>query len=190
MSHVSTQGFKNGLKFLNEDKQPCSIIENEIVKPGKGQAFNRVKFRNLITGRMLEKTFKSGEKVELADIMELEMQFLYSDGDDFVFMDQSSFEQYTISKEVAKDMVKWMIEGVNYTVTLWNSQAIVVVPPKQITMEVSNTEPGLKGDTATGATKPATLSTGGVIQVPLFVEIGQKIIINTVSGEYLSRAKE
>lgn len=189
MATVSTNEFKNGLKFLM-DGQPCNIIDNELVKPGKGQAFNRVKFRNLITGKVLEKTFKSGEKVDAADVMEVELQYLYHDGEFWHFMDPQSFEQYQASAAAVAEMEKWLVEQDMCTVTLWNDDPISVQPPTQVTLAVVDTDPGLKGDTAGTGGKPATLSTGAVVQVPLFVQIGEKLICNTQTGEYVSRAKD
>jgi len=188
MATYSTSEFKNGLKFLM-DGQPCTIIDNTIVQPGKGQAFNRVKFRNLISGRMIEKTFKSGEKVDAADVMDVELQYLYTDGDFWHFMDEASFEQYQANHAAVAQYEKWLVEQTACTVTLWNENPISVVPPKQVTMEVADTDPGLKGDTAGTGGKPATLVTGAVVQVPLFITIGEKIICNSETGEYISRAK-
>jgi len=188
MATVSTSEFKNGLKFLM-DGQPCTITDNTIVQPGKGQAFNRVKYRNLMTGRVLEKTFKSGEKVEAADVIDTELQYLYNDGEFWHFMDVESFEQYQASEAAVADISKFLVEQDMCVVTLWNDDPISVMPPKQVTLEVVDTDPGLKGDTAGTGGKPATLSTGAVIQVPLFVQIGEMVVVNTEKGEYVSRAK-
>ncbi|WP_040727942.1 elongation factor P [Thiomicrorhabdus sp. Kp2] len=188
MATYSTTEFKGGLKFLM-DGQPCSIIENTQVSPGKGQAFNRVRYRNLMTGKVLEKTFKSGEKVDAADVVDTDLQYLYNDGEFWHFMDETSFEQYQAAEAAVADVAKWLIEQDVCLVTLFNGQIISVTPPKQITLEVTDTDPGLKGDTAGTGGKPATLSTGAVVQVPLFVQIGEKVIVNTEKGEYISRAK-
>jgi elongation factor P len=188
MASYSTSEFKNGLKFLM-DKQPCTIVDNQLVQPGKGQAFNRVKYRNLVTGRVLEKTFKSGEKVDAADVMETDLQYLYNDGEFWYFMDETSFEQVQADEAAVVDVAKWLIEQDVCTVTLWDGNPIAVKPAKQVTLEVSDTDPGLKGDTAGTGGKPATLTTGAVVQVPLFITIGEKIICNTETGEYVSRAK-
>jgi len=188
MATYSTNEFKGGLKFLM-DGQPCSIVENTQVSPGKGQAFNRVRYRNLVTGRTLEKTFKSGEKVDAADVVETDLQYLYADGDFWHFMDAETFDQFQAEEAAVADVQKWLIEQDVCTVTLFNGQPISVVPPKQITLEVTDTDPGLKGDTAGTGGKPATLSTGAVVQVPLFVQIGEKVVVNTEKGEYVSRAK-
>lgn len=188
MATYSTNEFKGGLKFLM-DGQPCSIIENQIVQPGKGQAFNRVKYRNLITGRVLEKTFKSGEKVEAADVIETELQYLYNDGEFWHFMDPETFDQYQTGEAAVADASKWLTEQDMCTVTLFNGEPISVTPPKQVTLEIADTDPGLKGDTAGTGGKPATLTTGAVVQVPLFVQVGEKVVVNTEKGEYVSRAK-
>ena len=188
MATYSTTEFKGGLKFLM-DGQPCSIVENTQVSPGKGQAFNRVKYRNLITGKLVEKTFKSGEKVDAADVVETTLQYLYTDGDFWHFMDPESFEQFQAMESAVADVKKWLVEQDICTVTLFNGQPISVTPPKQITLEVTDTDPGLKGDSAGTGGKPATLSTGAVVQVPLFVQIGEMVIVNTEKGEYVSRAK-
>nr|WP_273422892.1 elongation factor P [Halomonas sp.] len=188
MANYSTNEFKAGLKVML-DGDPCSIVENELVKPGKGQAFNRVKLRNLMTGRVGEKTFKSGESLEGADVMDLEMEYLYTDGDMWYFMKtDGSFEQYAVEKKALGDTVKWLKEQVPYILTLWNDKAISVTPPNFIELEVVETDPGLKGDTAQGGSKPATLSSGAVVRLPLFSNQGEVLKIDTRSGEYVSRA--
>nr|WP_287836735.1 elongation factor P [Halomonas sp.] len=188
MANYSTNEFKAGLKVML-DGDPCSIVENELVKPGKGQAFNRVKLRNLMTGRVGEKTFKSGDSLEGADVMDLEMEYLYTDGDMWHFMKtDGSFEQYAVEKKALGDTVKWLKEQVPYILTLWNDKAISVTPPNFIELEVVETDPGLKGDTAQGGSKPATLSSGAVVRVPLFINQGEVLKIDTRSGEYVSRA--
>ncbi len=188
MATYSTTEFKGGLKFLM-DGQPCSIVENTQVSPGKGQAFNRVKYRNLITGKLVEKTFKSGEKVDAADVVDVSLQYLYADGEFWHFMDPETFEQFQAPESAVADSIKWLSEQDICVVTLFNGQPISVMPPKQITLEVTDTDPGLKGDSAGSGGKPATLSTGAVVQVPLFVQIGEMVIVNTEKGEYISRAK-
>ncbi len=188
MANYSTNEFKGGLKVML-DGDPCSIVENELVKPGKGQAFNRVKLRNLMTGRVGEKTFKSGDSLEGADVMDLEMEYLYNDGDMWHFMKtDGSFEQYAVEKKALGDSIKWLKEQVPYIITLWNDKAISVTPPNFIELEVVETDPGLKGDTAQGGSKPATLSSGAVVRVPLFINQGEVLKIDTRSGDYVSRA--
>ena len=185
--NYSTSQFKNGLKLIL-DGNPCSIVNNEIVKPGKGQAFNRVKFKDLITGKTLEKTYKSGESLEGADVMELEMQYLYSDGEQWHFMEPESFEQFDLSEESMGNAIDYLVEQDICIVTLWNNNPITVVPPIQVILEVIDTDPGLKGDTAGTGGKPATLNTGVVVQVPLFVSIGDKVKVDTRTNEYSGRA--
>jgi elongation factor P len=188
MANYSTNEFKGGLKVML-DGDPCSIVENELVKPGKGQAFNRVKLRNLMTGRVGERTFKSGDSLESADVMDLEMEYLYTDGDMWHFMKtDGSFEQYAVEKKALSDTEKWLKEQVPYTITLWDDKAISVSPPNFIELEVVETDPGLKGDTAQGGSKPATLSSGAVVRVPLFINQGEILKIDTRSGDYVSRA--
>ena len=189
MASYSTNEFKGGLKIML-DGDPCSIIENEFVKPGKGQAFNRVKIRNLKTGRVIERTFKSGESVEGADVLELDLQYLYNDGEFWHFMDPSSFEQYSADEKALGDAAKWLKDQDVCTVTLWNGTPLSVASPNFVILTVTETDPGLKGDTSGGGGKPATLETGAVVRVPLFVQIGDVIKVDTRSGEYVSRAKE
>ena len=189
MATYSTNEFRGGLKLLL-DGDPCVIIENEFVKPGKGQAFNRVKLRNLKTGRVLEKTFKSGETVEAADVIDRDLQYLYTDGEYWYFMDPENYEQYQADANAMGDAVKWVKDQDVCNVTLWNGQPIAVEAPNFVVLEVTDTDPGLKGDTSGGGGKPATLETGAVVRVPLFVQIGEKIKVDTRKGEYVSRAKD
>ena len=189
MASYSTNEFRGGLKIML-DGDPCSIIENEFVKPGKGQAFNRVKIRNLITGRVLEKTFKSGESVEAADVMDTEMQYLYNDGDAWYFMDPDSFEQVGADEKAVGETIKWLKEQDICTVTLWNGVPIAVTPPNHVILEVTDTDPGVRGDTSGGGGKPATCDTGAVVRVPLFIDIGEMIKVDTRTGEYVARAKD
>lgn len=188
MANYSTNEFKSGLKVML-DNEPCSIIENDYVKPGKGQAFNRVKLRNLRTGRTLDKTFKSGDSLEGADVIELDMEYLYNDGEFWHFMaTDGSFEQHGASAEAVGDTIKWLKEQEKYVVVLYNGAILTVAPPNFIELEVTETDPGVKGDTVQGVYKPATLSAGAVVKVPLFINIGEMLRIDTRSGEYVSRA--
>jgi elongation factor P len=189
MATYSTNEFKTGLKLM-VDGDPCSIIENEFVKPGKGQAFSRVKMRNLLTGRVLERTYKSGESFTGADIVELELQYLYTDGESWHFMHPETFEQYEISPQTLGDTAKWLKEEDNCVAMLWNDEPITVTAPNFVVLQVTDTEPGVKGNTATGATKSATLETGATVQVPLFVEMDELLRIDTRTGAYVSRVKE
>jgi len=175
MANYSTNEFKSGLKVLLEG-DPCSIVENEFVKPGKGQAFNRVRLKNLKTGRVWERTFKSGESLEGADVMEYEMEYMYSDGEYWHFMKtDDSFEQIAADKNAVSEGIQWLKENSRCTVTLWNDVPILVVAPNFVDLDIVETDPGLKGDTATGGSKPATLSTGAMVKVPLFINIGESI---------------
>lgn len=188
MANYSTNEFKSGLKVLLEG-EPCSILENEFVKPGKGQAFNRVKMRNLKSGRVWERTFKSGESIEAADVMETDMEFLYSDGEFWHFMrTDGSYEQLAADEAAVGEAKNWLKEQDTCQVTLWNEAPIAVELPNFVELEVTETDPGLKGDTAQGGTKPATLQTGAVVKVPLFINIGEVLRIDTRTGEYVSRA--
>ena len=189
MATYSTNQFRSGLKVML-DNDPCSIIENEFVKPGKGQAFNRVKLRNLLNGRVMEKTFKSGESIEAADVHETSMQYLYTDGDHWHFMVPDTYEQYQASEAAMGDVVQWIKEEDLCAVTLWNGQPLSVQAPDFVTLKVEQTDPGFKGDTSSGGSKPATLETGAVIQVPLFIKEGELLKIDTRNGKYVSRAKE
>lgn len=187
MATYSTNQFKAGLKIII-DNDPWSVVENEFVKPGKGQAFNRVRIRNLLTGRTIERTFKSGDTVEGADIVEAELQYLYSDGEYWHFMNPTSFEQIQVGQDVMEDAAKWLIGQETCLLTLWNDRPISVVPPNFVILKIKETDPGVRGDTATGGTKPAIMETGAVVKVPLFVEGTDRIKIDTRTGEYVSRA--
>ncbi len=190
MATYSTNEFKSGLKVLLEG-DPCSILENEFVKPGKGQAFNRVRLRNLLNGRVWERTFKSGESLEGADVQELEMEYLYNDGEFWHFMKtDGSYEQVAADKNAVAEALDWLKEQDIYSVIVWNEAPISVTPPNFVELEVIETDPGLRGDTAQGGTKPAKLSSGVVVKVPLFIEIGDVLRVDTRTGEYQNRAKQ
>jgi len=186
MANFSTSEFKPGLKVML-DGDPCSIVENEFVKPGKGQAFSRVRLKNLATGRVWERTFKSGESLEAADVMDTDMEYLYNDGEFWHFMEPQSFEQHQADEKAVGDNYKWLKEQDISVVTLYNGVPLVVTPPNHVELEITETDPGLKGDTAQGGTKPATLVTGAVVKVPLFLSEGEIIKVDTRTGEYLSR---
>lgn len=172
------------------DGDPYTIVENEFVKPGKGQAFNRVKVRNLKTGRVIDRTFKSGDSVEAADVHETEMQYLYTDGEFWHFMDPSSYEQLAADANAVGDSKTWLKEQDMCQVTLWNGEPLSVTPPNFVILKVTETDPGVRGDTSGGGGKPATLETGAVVRVPLFVDVDELIKVDTRTGEYVSRAKE
>ena len=189
MATYSTNEFRPGLKIML-DNDPYSIVENEFVKPGKGQAFNRVRVRNLRSGRTIERTFKSGDSVEAADVVDTEMQYLYSDEQFWHFMRPDTFEQIAADKTAVGDNAKWLKEQDSCMVTLWNGVPLSVEPPNTVVLKIVETDPGVRGDTSGGGGKPATLETGAVVRVPLFVQTGELVKVNTRTGEYLARAKE
>lgn len=188
MASFSTNDFKAGLKVML-DGNPCSILENEYVKPGKGQAFNRVKLRNLKTGKVLEQTFKSGDSLEGADVVDTEMEYLYNDGEFWHFMHPETFEQMQADKTAMGDTVQWLKENSNArcTITLFNGSPLSVTPPNFVELEIVETDPGVRGDTSGGGGKPAKLETGAVVRVPLFVQQNEVVKVDTRTGEYLSR---
>lgn len=187
MATYNSNEFKAGLKVML-DNNPASIVEVEFVKPGKGQAFSRVRILNLRNGRTIERTFKSGETLEAADVVDMEMQYLYNDGEFWHFMQPESFEQISADKVAIGEKAKWLKEQDVCMVTLFNGAPLTVEPPNTVTLKVTQTDPGLKGDTSGGGGKPATLETGAIVRVPLFVQEGETIKVNTKTGEYLSRA--
>ena len=189
MANFSTNEFKNGLKLMI-DGEPCNILENETVKPGKGQAFNRIKIRKLISGKIIEKTYRSGESIEGADVMETDLAYLYADGEFWHFMNNETFEQIAADEKAVGENVKWLKEGDLCVITLWNGSPISVNPPNFVELEITETDPGLKGDTAGTGGKPATLNTGAVVRVPLFIQIGEIVRVDTRTGEYVSRASK
>ncbi|MEH6706485.1 MAG: elongation factor P [Alloalcanivorax venustensis] len=188
MASYSTSEFKSGLKVML-DGDPCAIIENEFVKPGKGQAFSRVKLRNLKTGKVWERTFKSGDSLEGADVLDVQMQYIFSDGEFWHFMDTDTFEQKQADEAAVGDAKQWLKEEDMCEVTLYNGEPLNVNPPNFVELEIVETDPGLKGDTAGTGGKPATLSTGAVIRVPLFVQEGEIAKVDTRTGEYAGRIK-
>ena len=188
MANYSTNEFRSGLKVML-DGDPCSILENEFVKPGKGQAFSRVKLRNLKTSRVLDKTFKSGESLEGADVMDQDMQYLYTDGDFWYFMEPDTFEQHQATESAVTDALPWLSEQDVCMVTLYNGSPLSVMPPNHVEIEIIETDPGLRGDTAQGGSKPAKLVTGAVVKVPLFLDQGDVIKVDPRTGEYQGRVK-
>jgi elongation factor P len=188
MATYSTNDIRSGIKVMLEG-DPCSIIDNELVKPGKGQAFARVKLRNLKTGRVWERTFKSGETLEQADVMERTLEYLHNDGEFWHFMEPDTFEQYQADANAMGEAVKWLKEQDRCEVTLYNDSPLAVTAANFVELEIAETDPGLKGDTASGGSKPATLSTGAVVKVPLFLSQGEVIRIDTRTGEYQGRGK-
>ncbi len=188
MASYNSNDFRQGLKIML-DGEPCSVIESEFVKPGKGQAFVRTRIRKLISGKLLEKTFKSTDSFDAADVVDMNLTYLYNDGEFWYFMNNETFEQLEADIKATGDNAKWLVEQAACVVTLWNGQPIIVTPPNFVDLEVTDTDPGLKGDTAGTGGKPATLSTGAVVKVPLFVQVGEVIRVDTRSGEYVSRVK-
>ncbi len=183
----STAEFRRGLKIEINGK-PFTIVEFQHVKPGKGGAFVRTKLKNLETGQVLEQTFRSGAKVGVPDLEEKNTQYLYRDGDNYVFMDNDTYDQLFIAEEYLGDAVNFFKPNIEVNVLFFNGKPIGVELPITVELEVTETEPGVKGDTATGATKAATLESGLTVQVPLFIEQGDVLRIDTRSGEYLERA--
>lgn len=184
-----TNEFRKGLR-VEIDGQPYIMVESQFVKPGKGQAFTRVKLKNLLNGNVIDRTYKSGEKVEKADISEQSMQFLYEADDMFHFMDNNTYEQVEMSREQIEDNWKWLQEEMVVDVMIYKGQPVSITLPNFTVLEIIHCEPGIKGDTATSTSKPATVSTGAIINVPLFVNQNEKIKIDTRTGEYVERAKE
>lgn len=189
MASYSTNEFRTGLKVMI-DGEPCNLTDVEFVKPGKGQAFVRIKYRVLTTGRVNEKTLKSGEPLEAADVHETDMQYLYNDGTSWHFMLPSTFEQHEANAEAMGDAKLWVKEQDICAVTLYNNHPLSVSPPNHVTLEVTETDPGVRGDTSGGGNKPATMETGAVVKVPLFIQPGEVIRVDTRTGEYVSRAKD
>lgn len=187
MASVSTNEMKPGVKLLI-DGIPYNVVDNEYHKPGKGQAINRVKVRNLKTGRINEITWKSGDTCETADVEDIDMQYLYNDGQFWTFMDPTSYEQIQAGEAAMADAAQWLKGEETVRVTLWNGVPLSVAAPNFVELVITETDPGLRGDTATGGTKPAKLETGAVVRVPLFLSEGEKIKIDTRTGEYLNRA--
>ncbi len=183
-----TNEFRKGLK-IEIDGHPYLMVENQFVKPGKGQAFSRVRLKSLLTGNVIDRTYKSGEKVEKADIIESEMQYLYSADNAYHFMDNSSYEQIEIQKDNIGDSWKWLQENMAVDVLIYKGNPVSITVPNFVELEIVHCEPGVKGDTATSATKPATLSTGAEVNVPLFVNQNEKVKVDTRTGSYVERVK-
>ena len=183
---LDTSQFRNGLK-IELDGEPFMIVFFQHVKPGKGGAFVRTKLKNLRTGRVLDRRFRSGEKVEAADVEDRKMQYLYQDGEQLVFMDAESYDQIPFSLEQVGEARKYLRENVDVDVLFYRGKPININLPAFVEAEVTQCEPGMKGDTASGGTKPATIETGAVVQVPLFIKEGEKIRVDTRSGEYVER---
>lgn len=187
MASVSTNDLKAGMK-LEIDKEPYILVGCEFVKPGKGQAFTRTKLKHLITGRVIERTFKSGDKVDLADVEEKVMRMLYKEQDHVIFMDEQTYDQISIPLSVINDSEKWLLEDILYDIVFYKGSAVGLTPPTFMELLITEADPGVRGDTASGRVlKPATLETGAKIMIPIFVEEGEKIKVDTRTGEYVSR---
>lgn len=184
-----TSDIRKGLKIVI-DNVPFAVVDFQFVKPGKGQAFTRTKLRNMMTGAVIDKTYKSGEKLAPADLEEKEMNFLYPEGDHYVFMDTTSYEQLHISAEQMEDYKGFLVDNMMVQVLLFQGRPIGITPPTFVELKVTSTEPGFKGDTSSNTTKPAILQTGLQVNVPLFVNEGDLLKIDTRTGEYVERVKK
>jgi elongation factor P len=188
MASYGMNDVKNGMKII-VDGAPCVIVDTDYIKPGKGQAFTRVKYRNIKTGRVVEMTMKSTDSVEAADVVDTDMQYLYNDGEFWHFMQPETFEQHTADKNVVGDAAQWIKGEETCVVTLWNGQPLAITPPNFVELKIVETDPGVRGDTSGGGGKPAKLETGAVVRVPLFVGQEEVIKVDTRTGEYFSRVK-
>ncbi len=186
---ATSYDLKNGL-VLNIDGQLWSVIEFQHVKPGKGPAFVRTKLKNVLSGKVVDRTFNAGVKVEIANVDKRDMSYLYSDGDSFVFMDKDNYDQVSLTAEIVGDAVNYMLENQEAVVAMYEGNPIYVELPPSVVLEVTYTEPGLQGDRSSGGTKPATVETGLQIQVPLFLELGTRVKIDTRTGDYLGRVND
>jgi len=185
---MDTSDIRKGLKIL-QDGQPYVVVDFQFVKPGKGQAFTRTKMRNMLTGGTIERNIRSGEKLEPADVEDRTLQYIYADGDSFVFMNSQSGDQVSVAREVVGDAADFMMDGIDVTITIYNGNPVSVALPPHIVARVVETEPGAKGDTATNVTKPAKISTGATVAVPLFITEGEWIRVDTRTAAYLERVK-
>ncbi|MCH9612919.1 MAG: Elongation factor P [Chlamydiia bacterium] len=185
---IDINSLRGGSKIL-VDNNPYRIQSVDLVKPGKGQAFARVKIKNLYHGKVIEKTFKSNEKIELADVQESKMRFLYKDGEDAVFMDDNTYDQVNVIKEVLGDNSVWLKEDELYEIVFFNNEVIDITPPNFLELKIVESAPGVRGDTASGnVLKPALMETGAKVNVPIFIEEGEVIKVDTRTGDYVSRA--
>ena len=189
MATSDTSQFRNGLK-IEIDGNPFTIVNFQHVKPGKGGAFVRTKIKNLLNGRVIDRTFRSGEKVQTADISESRMQYLYNDGENLIFMDQETFDQIPITPDVIGDQIDFMLENQNVEVLFWKGNPVNVQLPNYIEAKVVQSDPGIKGDTSSGASKPATLECGATVNVPLFIKEGDVLRVDTRTGEYSERVSQ
>lgn len=187
MAQISTTDIRGGVR-LEVEGQPYTVISNEFVKPGKGQSFNRIRLKHLLTQRVVELTFKSGEKINVADVVDTKMRMLYKEQDGVVFMDESNFEQHKLSLEMIGDIINWLKDDLLYDIIFYNGNPVTVEPPTFMDLLVIETAPGARGNTASGRVlKPAILETGAKIQIPIFVDQDELIKVDTRTGEYVSR---
>lgn len=189
MAEYGLNEIRSGMKLII-DSDPCIVVDNEFVKPGKGQAFNRLKYRNLKTGRVIERTYKSGDSLPSADVIELDAQYLYGDGQEWHFMVSDTYEQFALHEKEVGEAKLWLKEQSECKLTLWNGTPLIVDPPTFTALKIVETDPGVRGDTSGGGSKPAKLETGAVVRVPLFVQEGELIKVDTRTGSYVSRIKE
>lgn len=189
MASATTNDIRTGMK-VEVEKEPYLILGNEFVKPGKGQAFNRIRMKNMMNGKVVEKTYKSGEKLDLADIEESEMRFVYKEADSSVFMDEKTFDQISISNDLLGNNQQWLMEETIFHIVFFKGVVIEVTPPTFMEMIVTETSPGVRGDTSGRVLKAAVTETGAKIQIPIFVDEGEKIKVDTRTCEYVSRATE
>lgn len=188
MATYSTSDFRKGLKVLF-DGEPCLVVESTFRKPGKGNAVYTLRIKNLLRGTVIERNYKGGESIESADVVEIDVQFLYRQGDTFVFMDNTTFEQYELTADQVDDNWKYLKEGLPCSMVLWNDNPITMTPPNHVELKVEYCEPGVKGDTATNVTKPAKVETGAEFNVTSFIKIGDVIRVDTRTGEYVERVR-
>ncbi|MEO1998309.1 MAG: elongation factor P [Planctomycetaceae bacterium] len=188
MPQINTGDFRKGTKVLL-DNEPFEMLECNFVKPGKGQALYKTRLRNLIKGTILDRTYKSGDSLEAADVHRTEGVYSYRDGSGYVFMDNDTFEQHSLDTSVCADSMKFLLEGSPIGLLFWNGQLIGMTPPQQVVLEVTYTEPAARGNTATNVSKPATVETGSEVHVPAFIDTGEKIKIDTETGQYIERVR-
>ncbi|GAA3743010.1 elongation factor P [Salinactinospora qingdaonensis] len=184
---ATTNDLKNGMTLKLDGGELWNVVEFQHVKPGKGGAFVRTKLKNITSGKVVDKTFNAGIKVEVANVDRREMQYLYSDGESFIFMDTETYDQLNVSKDVAGKNADYLLESMTATVAINEGNPLYVELPAAVELEIAETDPGVQGDRSTGGTKPATLETGAVVQVPLFITTGERIKVDTRTGEYLGR---
>ncbi len=189
MPQINTGDFRKGVK-VEIAGEPYEMLDCNFVKPGKGQALYKTRLKNLLKGTILDRTYKSGDSLEGADVHKTDGQYLYKDNNGYVFMDNETFDQYTLSKEGCGDAVKFLLENAKCVLLFWNGQLIEITPPQHVILEVTYTEPAAKGNTATNVTKPATVETGATVNVPAFISNGEKIKVDASTGEYLERVRD